>query len=136
PWRGYEAQDIYARMPQWGLDNVTEPTGVPSVAIAFDAASWTAASIKRSFRQAVDAFQPDYVIVTDSWNSKPLLAEAVNGYRYYLRLAALECLCPLNNVRLLFEPNGAIKACPRQQLADPDVCRDCVARRGHQSGGL
>ena len=52
------------------------------------------------------AFNPDQVIITDSWNIKPLLAEAVREYPYILRLQAMECLCPLNNLRLLVEGVG------------------------------
>lgn len=133
---GYDVRHIYASYLEWGLGSVTEPTGVPSVPLEFTSESWNPSSVKQTFREAVDAFQPDYVIITDSWNTKPLLAEAVQGYRYFLRLAALECLCPLNNVRLLFAPETGITACPRQQLATPDACRQCVATRGHHSGSL
>jgi glycosyltransferase involved in cell wall biosynthesis len=133
---GYEVQHVYASYPGWGVGKVTEPTGVPSVPLEFDRPFWNATTIKDRFRQAVDAFHPDYVIITDSWNTKPLLTESVEGYRYFLRLAALECLCPLNNVRLLYSPETGISACPRQQLATPNLCRECVARRGHQSGPL
>ena len=133
---GYEVRHIYACFPDWGLGNVSQPTGAPSVPLVFNASSWNANSIQSRFREAVDGFAPDYVIITDTWNFKPLLAEAVRGYRYFLRLAAMECLCPLNNVRLLIGEQGEISACPRQQLATPDVCRECVAARGHQSGGL
>lgn len=133
---GYNVRHIYACYPEWGLGNVSESTGVPSVPLAFTSPFWSAPSIQRRFREAVDAFQPDYLIITDSWNTKPLLAEAVRGYRYFLRLAALECLCPLNNVRLLFSPETGVSACPRQQLATPDLCRQCVATRGNQSGSL
>jgi glycosyltransferase involved in cell wall biosynthesis len=133
---GYDVQHLYACYPPWGLGNVTESTGVPSVPLQFTPPFWNALTIQRRFREAVDAFQPDYVIITDSWNSKPLLAEAVHGYKYFLRLAALECLCPLNNVRLLYSPETGISACPRQQLATPQVCRECVALRAHQSGSL
>jgi len=104
--------------------------------VVFDTASWHAAEIRARFRAAVDHFQPDAVIITDSWNTKPLLAEAVHGYRYFLRLAAQECLCPLNNVRLLFDEGGRATACPENQLARPDVCRACVSLRGGQSGEL
>ena len=133
---GFDVRHIYARFADWGLGNVTESTGVPSTVLEFDPSTWNAASVRARFRDAVDQFQPDFVVITDSWNAKPLLAEAVRGYPYYLRLAALECLCPLNNVRLLCEPNGKVRACPRQQLATPEKCRACVATRGHQSGGL
>jgi glycosyltransferase involved in cell wall biosynthesis len=133
---GYAVRHIYAQYADWGIGKVTAETGVASVPLAFEGASWNAAEIKRRFRQAVDEFTPDYVIITDSWNFKPLLAEAVRGYRYFLRLAALECLCPLNNVRLLVDDRGRAAACPRHQLASPHLCSDCVARRQHQSGSL
>ena len=94
--------------------------------LAFDRANWNVPEMQRRFRQAVDEFTPDYVIVTDSWNFKPLLAEAMRGYRYFLRLAALECLCPLNNVRLLVDDRGNAAACPRHQLASAHLCGDCV----------
>lgn len=133
---GYDVRHFYAQFTDWGLGNVAEPTGVPSVPLAFATASWNAETIQRRFREAVDAFQPDYVIITDSWNFKPLLAKAVRGYRYFLRLAALECLCPLNNVRLLVGAEDDIGSCPRHQLATPTVCRQCVTARRNSSGRL
>jgi glycosyltransferase involved in cell wall biosynthesis len=133
---GYEVRHIYAQYADWGLGIVTQPLETPTEPLPFDAKSWHAAEIQRRFRRAVDDFAPDYVIITDSWNSKPLLAEAVQDYRYFLRLAAQECLCPLNNVRLLVDEQGRISACPKQQLATPDDCRECVRQRQQQSGGL
>lgn len=134
---GYDVRHIYASYPAWGLGLVTEPTHVPSVPLTFDETSWDAPTIQRRFREAVDAFSPDYVIITDSWSFKPFLAEAIRGYKYFLRLAALECLCPLNNVRLLVEEStGKISACPHQQLADPGRCQRCVRKNEHQSGSL
>ena len=84
----------------------------------------------------MQAFDPDYVIITDAWNMKPILAEAVEGYPYYLRFQALECLCPLNNLRLLARSRQTVEQCPRNQLANPEVCRYCLAERGHHSGSL
>ena len=76
------------------------------------------------------------MLITDSWNFKPLLAEAVDGYPYLLRLQAMECVCPLNNLRLLPGTDGRVSQCPRNQLADPEACRRCLVRRGHLSGDL
>ncbi len=133
---GYDVRHIYAQFAEWGVGNVTQPLAVPAEQLRFDAVQWTAPEIQRRFREALDRFVPNYVIITDSWNFKPLLAEAVRGYRYFLRLAALECLCPLNNVRLLVDDRGHPSACPRHQLASPHQCGDCVVRRQHQSGSL
>jgi glycosyltransferase involved in cell wall biosynthesis len=53
-----------------------------------------------------------------------------------LRFQAQECICPLNNLRLLADGPSAVVQCPRSQLAAPGVCRDCVIKRGAQSGPL
>jgi glycosyltransferase involved in cell wall biosynthesis len=53
-----------------------------------------------------------------------------------MRLQALECLCPLNNVRLLPEPNGKAGQCHLHQLATPEECSRCIRERGQFSGGL
>ena len=81
-------------------------------------------------------FDPDYVLITDSWNIKPLLAEAVADYPYVLRFQAMECLCPLNNVRLLVEPDGRRAAVSAPPARHPRECAGCVRERGRQSGGL
>lgn len=133
---GYEVRHIYAHYPGWQVGQVTEPLEHPCEALEFDDASWNADTIRQRFRDAVDAFSPDFVIITDSWNTKPLLAEAVHGYPYALRLAALECLCPLNNVRLLYDEQVGWHSCPRHQLATPEICRECVHKLDKHSGGL
>jgi glycosyltransferase involved in cell wall biosynthesis len=133
---GYDVRHFYARHLDWGVGRVETPLPYPHEALEFDVAGWDADTIRDRFRQAVAAFDPDCVLITDSWNTKPLLAEAVRGYPYVLRLQALECLCPLNNVRLLFDGDGRFQQCPLHQLAHPDACRRCVAERGHCSGAL
>jgi glycosyltransferase involved in cell wall biosynthesis len=133
---GYNVRHIYAKYAGWGVGNVTQPLEIPSQPLAFGEADWNAREIQRRFHEAVDRFAPDYIIITDSWNSKPLLAAAVQGYRYFLRLAAQECLCPLNNVRLLVDEQGRPSACSRHQLATAGACHTCVAQRQHQSGSL
>lgn len=132
---GYDVRHFYAEFKEWGLGSVTEPSLAPSEALQFTSSEWSITSITARFRRAVDTFQPDWVIVTDSWNSKPILAEAMVGYRYLLRIAAQECLCPLNNVRLLCS-NGQFSSCPKHQFASPDDCCRCVFVNGKFSGGL
>ncbi len=94
------------------------------------------AEIQRRYRRAVDEFQPDYVAITDTWNMKPLLAEAMRGFPVLLLFQAQECLCPLNNLRLLGVGPTQVEQCPRNQLATPQVCHGCLAQRGHHSGAL
>jgi glycosyltransferase involved in cell wall biosynthesis len=133
---GYEVHHFYARYEPWGIGCVEGKLPFASLALDFDESSWNVLAIQERYRQAVDAFGPDYVILTDSWNMKPLLAEAVAPYPYFLRLQAMECLCPLNNVRLLPQEGGRFGQCQLHQSGHPAACADCLTRNGHFSGGL
>ncbi len=133
---GYDVQHFYARYLDWGVGNVASELPIDSLPLDFNAVTWHAPEIQRRYREAVAEFNPDYVIITDCWNMKPLLAEAVRDYPYLLRQQALELLCPLNNLRLLPDGPGQVRQCPKNQLATPDVCLQCLAERGHMSGGL
>jgi glycosyltransferase involved in cell wall biosynthesis len=133
---GYDVRHIYCRFDPWEIGRVEAAVSVPTECLHFAANEWDLQSILGRFRRAVDGFAPDYVIVTDSWNIKPLLADAFRGHRVILRLQAMECLCPLNNVRLLPGPGGCAAQCPKHQLATPDECRRCLDEFGATSGGL
>jgi glycosyltransferase involved in cell wall biosynthesis len=133
---GYAVKHLYARFVPWEVGRVEGSLPFDSEALDFDEAAWNVPAIQARYREAVDAFAPDHVILTDSWNMKPLLAEAVRGYPYLLRLQAMECLCPLNNVRLLPGEGDRFKQCRLHQLATPDACGRCVRERGQFSGGL
>ena len=133
---GYAVQHISCRIEPWKIGRVEAELPYEPVVLDLDPASWSMASIQRAYRRAVEAFAPDYVIITDSWNMKPRLAEALGGeFPYLLRFQSQECLCPLNNTRLLLEDN-AFCQCRRNQLATPAACQSCLAARGQQSGGL
>lgn len=133
---GYTVTHLYARYEPWGVGRVTAPLPHPAEAVPLPADGPTAAGVVAAFRRAVDACDPDWVVLTDSWNLKPLLAAAAGGRPYVLRLQALECLCPLNNVRLLPAPGGGVRQCTRHQLATPDECARCVRDLDHTSGDL
>lgn len=133
---GYSVKHFYARYDPWSIGAVAQSLSFESECIEFDDQAWTGSSIQNRYRQAVDQFDPDYVIVTDAWNFKPLLAEAVSGYPYILRQQALECLCPLNNLRFLVEPDGTAKQCAMNQLAFSEECTSCLQIRAAQSGRL
>ena len=133
---GYDVKHYFARYPGWGIGRVTDELISASEAIEFDESTWNVADIQARFRGAVDAFDPDYVIITDSWNMKPLMAEAVRGYPYFLLYQAQENICPLNNLRLLATGPDRVEQCPRNQLATPEICCRCLAKRGRHSGAL
>ncbi|MCA9118382.1 MAG: glycosyltransferase family 4 protein, partial [Planctomycetaceae bacterium] len=69
------------------------------------------------------------------WNFKPHLVQAMSDFRVFLRMQAQECLCPLNNLRLLPADDG-LKLCPHDQLAEPAECFHCLVKRGEASGAL
>ncbi len=133
---GYDVRHLYAVYPGWDMGQVTEELPGDHRPLVFEDASWNADGIRRRFCEALDDYRPDWVVITDSWNSKPLLAESARGYRYVLRLAAQEMLCPLNNVRLLAKGPNQFCSCPRHQLATPEICRSCVQTHERFSGGL
>jgi glycosyltransferase involved in cell wall biosynthesis len=133
---GYEVHHVYARFDPWEIGQVKGDLPLQSQCLEFAEVDWRLSAILDRYRRAVDACAPDYVLLTDSWNIKPLLADAFRGHRILLRLQALECLCPLNNVRMLLDQDGSARQCPRHQLATPDDCHRCLRERGKQSGGL
>jgi glycosyltransferase involved in cell wall biosynthesis len=133
---GLEVRHFYAEYPDFGVGCVEAPLPLEGQAIPFAATSWTCEEVKQRFRQAVDSFAPDVVLITDAWSFKPHLALAMAGYPVLLRFDGQECLCPLNNCRFLGAPDGSFSHCPRHQLATPDACRECLATRGRWSGPL
>jgi glycosyltransferase involved in cell wall biosynthesis len=133
---GYEVRHFFARFPAWGIGRVAADDLRASEAIAFDEAGWNVSEIQAGFRCAVDRFGPDYVAITDAWNMKPHLAEAMRGYRRFLLFQAQECICPLNNLRLLADGPAQVRQCSLNQLAAPELCQRCVGERGRHSGAL
>ena len=157
---GFEVRHFLARYPAWGIgkdggrrteDGTEEETfgradggvGDPRRtgtagrhAIEFTEGDWDVQTIGERFRSAVDSFAPDYVVISDAWNMKPHLAEAMRGYSTILLMQAQECLCPLNNLRLIGLGPAQVEQCPRNQLATPQVCHQCLTERGHHAGAL
>ena len=133
---GHVVEHFYAKYDPWQIGVTSEPLSIHSHEIPFDADTWQPSIVQRRFREAVDRFQADLVLITDAWNFKPLLAQAMLGYRYILRFDAQECLCPLNNIRLLPSFGNGFTQCRKNQLATPATCRDCVARYSRFMGEL
>lgn len=132
---GVEVKHFSARFDPWDIGKVEGQPLHPVTSIEFSPAEWNQNGIRNRFRNQLDEFRPDFVVVTDSWNTKPLLAEAASHYPYFIRIAAQECICPLNNVRLLYNQDG-FYSCPKNQFATPSNCSNCVARLDKLSGGL
>jgi hypothetical protein len=73
------------RYPERGIGHVGDVLPFESQALEFDRSRWELNAIQTRYRRAVRSFDPDYVIITDAWNMKLILAEAVEGFPYYLR---------------------------------------------------
>src|ERR1017187_4420703 len=110
---GYDVRHFYARYPAWGIGRVEGGGLAASEGIEFSEREWNVATIRERFRSAVDSFGPDFVVISDTWNMKPHLAEAMRGYPCLLMVQAQECLCPLNNLRLLGIGPNQVEQCPR-----------------------
>jgi glycosyltransferase involved in cell wall biosynthesis len=132
---GHDVRHIFGRKLDLNLGRCDETCPISSTVLEFDNAEWSAGIIQQRFREAVDAVAPDVVLITDAWNFKPLLAEAIQEYPYMLRFDAFECLCPLDNIRLL-PSKGGFCQCYRNQLATPGECLRCVEELGQYSGPL
>ena len=132
---GYEVTLICPRYSNWQIGYVNAATPHPVTSVPFDPADWNLNTILERLSSTVDAFAPDTVIITDAWNIKPHLWQAFRSYKVLLRMQAQECLCPLNNLRLLPLADGPAQ-CPDHQLASPDACRTCLVQNADTSGQL
>ena len=92
------------------------------VLLRYKATDWTGGAIQSRLHDRLVDFRSDHVIVTHCWNFKPLLGEAVQDYPYILRQQALECLCPLDNLRFLVDAGSEPVQFPLHQMATPHLC--------------
>ena len=74
-------------------------------------------------------------MITDAWNMKPYLAEAVRGYPYFLLYQAQENICPLNNSSVAGDRAERRWSSARDQLRRPRLL-PVPAERGRHSGAL
>ncbi len=129
---GFDVRHVFVSYDGWQTGRIEKPLPYDHEVLRFDEGEWSVPNLRRRLKEVVDAFDPDAVVLTDSWNAKPVLAEALSDYPTILRLQALECICPLNNVRLL----PGLTQCDGNQLADPERCRRCLLEHRHVGGPL
>ncbi len=129
---GCEIRHIYAQCldSEIGVGRIEAPYPLDGQAIRLTKQDWQRQHILEQFRRAVEQFRPDVVLLTDSWSFKPHLVAAMREYPVLWRLDSQECLCPLNNCRLLPGPNGSYRQCPSHQLANPPRCQRCLQEFG------
>jgi hypothetical protein len=72
---GYDVRHFYAQFPDWQIGCVTTEPPIVTEPLEFDQSTWNLQAIQSGFHSAVDRFGPDYVIIADSWNMKPILAD-------------------------------------------------------------
>jgi glycosyltransferase involved in cell wall biosynthesis len=130
---GYEVQHFCVRYDPWQIGQIEADAPIDSQILNFTSDEWKAHTIRNRIREAVRAWEPDLVLITDSWNFKPHLADAVSEFPYFLRMQALECLCPLNNLQILPGPQG-LMTCDNNQFINPETCFNCLVK--NRSGQL
>ncbi|RMF42621.1 MAG: hypothetical protein D6751_11820, partial [Deltaproteobacteria bacterium] len=133
---GYAVRLFAPRYAPWQIGRVDADCPFPVTLIPFTGEEWNRAVIKRKLREAVTSFGPEAVILTDTWNMRPHLTEALAGYPVFQRLQAQECLCPLNNLRLRPTAQQGWTLCPHRQPAAAEECRTCLRQHGSLSGDL
>jgi radical SAM superfamily enzyme YgiQ (UPF0313 family) len=101
---------------------IKESLPFPVQQLEFKRTTFTPEIISQRLRKAVDAFDPDYVIIGDGWGLKPYVVRALRGYKSFLRFYAHENLCLINNG--LFLKNGL--RCPYNFLQHREKCLECV----------
>lgn len=107
-----------------------EPAEMPFPAERFDmtARTLTGRAMGRRFREAVDAWKPDAVMVGDGFFLKPYVIDALADYPIAARYYAYEVACMRD---ILHFKDGA--PCPNNYLRTPNVCRRC-ALTGQKDG--
>jgi len=130
---GYEVQHFCVRYDPWQIGQIEPGTPIQSQVLHFTSDDWNANAIRNRIRESVREWEPDCVLITDSWNFKPHLADAVNEFPYFLRMQAQECLCPLNNLQMLPGPQGLIP-CENNQFLSQETCFNCLIK--NRSGQL
>lgn len=101
----------------------TEPP-FPVELIPFNRFSFNFKKVQKKFREAVDNYAPDFVIITDGYFLKPYLVEALRHYPIFMRFYAYEILCPMNN----FTRWGTTLYCENNFIRDRKECLACFGR--------
>ena len=129
----YEVQHFCVSYEPWQIGQIEPGSPIKSQVLDFTSDKWNAHTIRERIRESVSEWGPDCVLITDSWNFKPHLADAVNEFPYFLRMQAQECLCPLNNLQMLPGPQG-LAPCDNNQFLNPETCFNCLIK--NRSGQL
>jgi len=93
----------------------------PATRLDFTPLGFNRREVSRRFRAAIDAWQPDVVVLGDGFFLKPDVAGALAHYPTVCRYYAYEFACPRD--LLLFKDDAP---CPNSFLRTPDVCRRCA----------
>jgi hypothetical protein len=72
---GFDVRQFYAGNPPTGIGRFVGDELPASTGIAFSQSDWNISQI----RAAIDSFAPDQLVISDIWNTKPRLAEAICG---------------------------------------------------------
>tara|TARA_R110002111_G_scaffold256739_1_gene324158 strand:+ start:1231 stop:3423 length:2193 start_codon:yes stop_codon:yes gene_type:complete len=130
---GYIVQHFCIRYDPWQIGQIESDAPIQSQVLNFTPVEWNINTIRERIRTSVREWDPEYVLITDSWNIKPHLGEAVKEFPYFFRMQSQECLCPLNNLQMLTGPQG-LMVCKSNQFLDSEKCFNCLIK--NRSGQL
>lgn len=104
--------------------NIEKPLLFPVQQIQFNKKTFVPEIVCRRFKEAIDNFEPDYIIIGDGWALKPYLVCALRGYKVFLRFYAYENLCLIHNGTFLRDG----LRCPYNFLKHREKCLECINR--------
>lgn len=104
---------------------IRSPLPFPVHQLQFKKATFTPEIISRRIKEAVDNFDPDYVLLADGWSLKPYVLDALKRHKVILRFYAYENLCLLGHGN--FSSRGF--KCPYNFLNHREKCLECVGKK-------
>lgn len=105
--------------------DIRENLPYPVETIPFNRYTFNFHTVKKRFRRAVEAFEPDLVFIGDGYHMKSHLLEAFGPERCLLRFYSYEMMC-INLHYFRYHEN---RICDYGFFEDPAECRHCWFRR-------
>jgi glycosyltransferase involved in cell wall biosynthesis len=131
-----DVKEVCARLPKHGYQvhlfvprfqsfyprgSITSPLPFPATVIPFNRFTFNAVTVCRRIRRAVQAYAPDVVLLTDGYQLKVNLLEALRPLPAVVRIYSYEIVC----LNLHYYLYGEKRICDGNFLTDPDRCHRC-----------
>ncbi len=133
-----DAHHFYIKSQELGVGNLGGPLPYQNTQIDITGSTNPLNELLSKLNAEVTKYSPDIVIIIDTWNLRPWIAKAIGEFPYIFRQQALECICPLNNLRFLFDESleATHMQCSGNQFEDRAQCLECLSKNSSFSGPL